>query len=403
VGKDGTVTRRSPRPARLKVAQVIYSLEVGGLEKVAVSLTRALDETRFESFLISLKGPGPLLGQLPLDAGHCLLLQPQSGSWLPRRPIDLEAVRQIRGFLGEHEIDVVHLHNVGPLVYGAVAARLLARRPRIVYSEHNQVYRASARLKRQFRQYLRMADRTVAVSADLQRYLQNVLRVPVPVEVIRNGIAVQTPTATAAAALRQELGLRPDDVVVGTAVVLSEQKGLTYLLQAVPAVLRDVPNARFVIAGDGPLRKALEEQTRAAGLERHVSFIGFQRDVARVISAFDIYVLPSLWEGLPLALLEALALGRPIVATSVGGNPEVVDHGVNGFLVPPRDAAALATALVHTCADEAFRKEAARINRLRFEQQFSLESMIRAHEHLYESVAGHSVGAPQSSRLHVAV
>jgi glycosyltransferase involved in cell wall biosynthesis len=400
VGKDGAVKTPGEMGNRLKVAQVIYSLEVGGLEKVALSLTRALDENRFESYLISLNGPGPLSSQLSLDPEHCLLLEPQSSSWLPRRPIDCSAVLRIRRFLKDHGIQVVHLHNAGPLVYGGLAARLSLNRPRIIYSEHNQVYRASSRLKRRFRQYLRLADRTIAVSADLQRYLQNDLRVPVAVEVIRNGISVQCPPEAMAASVREELGLRPSDLVIGTAVVLSEQKGLTYLLEAVPAILRDVPNARFVIAGDGPLRAALEEQTRAAGLQQSVSFIGYQKDVARVISAFDVYVLPSLWEGLPLALLEALALGKPIVATTVGGNPEIVQDGVNGLLVPPRDPGALARALAQVCGDERFRHEVANSNRGRFDEQFSLAQMVRAHEQLYESAVKHPATALQRQRLH---
>jgi len=400
MGKDDAVT---PAPRPLRVAQVIYSLEVGGLEKVALSLTRALDAQRFASYVVALNGHGPLRHDIPVAADRCLLLESAADAWLPQRPLDVRKLLRIRRFLRHHEIDVVHLHNAAPLFYGGLAARLLRKRPRIIYSEHNQVYRASSRFKRQFRQYLRLADKTIAVSADLQRYLTDTLRVPVTVDVIHNGISAPRYDREGMLALREAYGLGPEHTVIGTAVVLSEQKGLTYLLEAVAPVVRAVPHARFVIAGDGSSRQALEEQARAAGLTPYVKFIGHQREVAKVISAFDIYVLPSLWEGLPLALLEGLALGKPIVATSVGGNPEIVEDGVNGYLVPPREPGLLAAALIRTCSDEPFRRRASAQNRLKFGREFSLSSMVDAHEQLYESIVAEHVGGFERPRLRAAV
>ncbi|PKN49481.1 MAG: hypothetical protein CVU63_02030 [Deltaproteobacteria bacterium HGW-Deltaproteobacteria-20] len=159
------------------------------------------------------------------------------------------------------------------------------------------------------------------------------------------------------------------------------------LLEAAREVVAKEPRARFVLAGEGPLRAELERTASDLGLGDRFRFLGYRSDMPRVISALDVYVLSSLWEGLPLALLEALAMGKPVVATRVGGNPEVVDHGVNGFIVPPRDASALAQALLKTCRDDAFRRNARDVNRTRFETQFSLQAMVSAHEKLYVEVA----------------
>ncbi|RZJ75333.1 MAG: glycosyltransferase, partial [Flavobacterium sp.] len=188
--------------------------------------------------------------------------------------------------------------------------------------------------------------------------------------------------------VRRELGFAHDDFVIGTAVVLSEQKGIRYLIEAAKRVCAELPKARFVVAGDGPLRGALEDMGRASGLGERLTFLGFRRDIPELISSFDVYALSSLWEGLPLALLEALAIGKPIVATRVGGNPEIVEDGENGFIVPPRDADALARALVRVALDDGFRARVRAANVAKFAARFSLEAMLRGHAETYADVVG---------------
>jgi glycosyltransferase involved in cell wall biosynthesis len=153
-------------------------------------------------------------------------------------------------------------------------------------------------------------------------------------------------------------------------------------------VLAKVPAARFVIAGGGPLRESLETQARALGIAGRVSFLGHRNDIPDVVSAFDISVLPSVTEGLPLALLEALATGNPIVCTRVGGCPEIVDDGVNGFLVPPRDSAALADRILQLHADRALRDAIRARNLEKFSRRFTLRAMIDAHEQMFSELVG---------------
>jgi len=369
------------------ICQVVNNLDVGGLEKVVIALTRNLDRSRFVPYLICLDGRGKLFDEAGVPPERCLVLHKSPAMNLGLLRVDPRALWQIRAFVRERALDLIHAHNVAPLAYAGVATRL-GRRPVMVYSEHNQIYSASAASKLKFRYYLHLADHLVAVSHDLSGTLVREARVRRRIRVLHNGIDGARFRRLDGAPVRAELGLAAGERLVGTGVVLSEQKGIRYLLEAAGQVVSSRPEVRFAIAGDGPLRGELEQRASALGLDDKVAFLGYRADMPEVISALDVYVLPSLWEGLPLALLEAMAIGKPIVATRVGGNPEVVEHGVNGFLVPPRDPGALAEHILRALDDEDFRRRAEQANARRFAREFSLEAMVRAHEQLYEEVTG---------------
>jgi glycosyltransferase involved in cell wall biosynthesis len=174
--------------------------------------------------------------------------------------------------------------------------------------------------------------------------------------------------------------------LLGLVARLHRQKGLGDLLAAVAWVRERVPDVRLLLIGEGELRDELEAQARALGLSGAVIFAGIRTDVAEIVAALDIFVLPSLWEGTSNAVLEAMAAGLPIVATAVGGTPEVVVDGVTGLLVPPRDPSALAGALVTLLQDADLRHRMGRAGRERVKQYFSLERMVRRTEALYEEL-----------------
>ncbi len=367
---------------------IVNSLDVGGLEKVVINLIRHLDRDKVVPYLVCLDGPGKLFAEAGLPSDRCLVLK--------KRPLNLGLIHvdpsfvlTIRKFLKANEIDIVHVHNFGPLVFGGGAARLIARkRPRVVYSEHNQVNSASDKTLARFRWWVRLADQVVAVSHNLQSVLLDRLKISRPVQVIHNGIdgALFT-SGDDREQVRAELGVGPDDFLIGTAVVLSEQKGIRYLLEAAQRVLGAAPAIKFVIAGDGPLKNELGDLARTLGLGGSVVFAGYRKDVPRLLSGYDLYVLPSLWEGLPLALLEAMSLGKPIVATRVGGNPEIVEHGTNGFLVPPKDPRALADALLTAYRDRAQAPRMKVANQQKFAAEFSVQAMCRQHERLFAALS----------------
>jgi glycosyltransferase involved in cell wall biosynthesis len=378
--------------SKLGVAMVVNNLDVGGLEKVVVSLLNNLDRNRFDRYLICLDGPGKMADDVDLPPDCRLVLKKNPDRRLPLVGVNIDTslFTAIRRFVRDKGIRVLHAHNLAPLLYAGIATRLIPmrNRPALVYSEHNQIYSASAGQKRRLKYYLKLADQVVSVSQDLQRTLvRDAGARPDGVRVLYNGIDGKRFVFQDKHKVRRELGIPDGDFVVGTAVVLSEQKGIAFLLDAARQVLAREPAIRFLIAGDGPLRADLEAKARQMELGDRVVFLGYRRDVPDLISSYDAYVLPSLWEGLPLALIEALAIGKPVVCTSVGGNPEIVEDAVNGFVVPPRDSAALADRILRLYKDRPFVDSVRQRNVEKFKQQFSLQSMVGAHERLFEELA----------------
>lgn len=372
--------------AKLGVCFIVNNFDVGGLEKVVIDLANHLDRSRFEVSVVCVDGPGALFDRLDLEPEACLVLDKSNMMRTPVGTFDPMMIVRLRSFLTRRRVSIVHAHNVAPLVYGGIASRLCWRRPVVVYSEHNQIYSASTGAKRKFIFYVRLADHVVAVSHDLKNTLREKVHLS-DARVVHNGIDGERFSSTDGGVVRKELGIAAEEILIGTGVVISKQKGLVYLLRAAKGVLEQEPRARFVVAGDGPLRSELEQQASDMGLGDRFRFLGYRSDMPQVIAALDVYVLPSLWEGLPLALLEAMAMGKPIVATRVGGNPEIVEDGVNGYIVPAKNVDELEKALLRTCRDDVFRERVRRLNRAKFEDRFSLQAMVDAHESLFLDVA----------------
>jgi glycosyltransferase involved in cell wall biosynthesis len=184
-------------------------------------------------------------------------------------------------------------------------------------------------------------------------------------------------------AARQELGIAEDTKVLGFASRLVRQKGLIHLLDALPAVREAHPDVLLLVAGEGDRREALEAAVRERGLGEAVRFLGVRMDIPRLLKVFDLHVLPSLWEGLPMIILESMAAGCPTVATSVGGVPTAISDGRNGRLVAPRDAEALAAAIVELLGDAEQRRRLGEKSRDTFRRRFTAQIMARRYEALY--------------------
>lgn len=360
----------------VKVAHVVLSLQPGGLERFVVALSTARAMAGVEQVVVCLDEPGVLASQVEA-AGHRVVL-------VPRRPgLDLRLVARLVSFFREHAVDVVHTHSLDPMFYGGIAARI-ARVPLLIHTQHNTHLRtASPRERLKFRLAQWLFDNVVAVSAETGRVLAEFGVLADRRAIILNGIDL----ACFRPQERLLDGARPDDaLVIGTVARLASEKGLDRLIKAFGKLYISHRSARLVIAGDGPLRAALEEQVCHAGLSESVYFLGYRSDVEAVLSEFDLFVLPSLTEGIPLALLEAMAAGVPVLATAVGGVPEVVEDGRSGRLVPPDDVEALHQALEHLAGDPTARAHFARAARARVEHLFDLEAMARAYRVLYRPV-----------------
>jgi glycosyltransferase involved in cell wall biosynthesis len=231
----------------------------------------------------------------------------------------------------------------------------------------------------------RVVDRYIAVSRALARDIEQRLDVPpTQIQVVPNGIPLEPFESLPAADPQVRLAMagRLDLPIVLTLARLDEQKGLTYLLRAAA----QLPHVAVVIAGEGPARGALAAEVGALGIADRVSFLGFRSDIPRLLANADLFVLPSLNEGLPLAVLEAMAAARPVIATAVGGTTEVVRHRETGLLVPPSDANALASAIDELFRDSELASQLARAGRALVRRGFSSAAMARSVMAVYDEL-----------------
>ena len=192
--------------------------------------------------------------------------------------------------------------------------------------------------------------------------------------------------------VRRHLGFQDSDLVVGAIGRLAPQKGLIYLIRAFPLILRSVPQAHLVIAGSGPLEAELKAEARRTGADNRIRFLGFRRDVPDLLSAFDVYAQPSLWEGLSISLIEALAAGCPVVTTDIESSREVVDHGSTGLLVAPADPVVLALAIEKLLSSPALTNDFSENGRRAAAERFSEERMVDAILAAYERARGSGHG-----------
>jgi glycosyltransferase involved in cell wall biosynthesis len=373
------------------IAHYADSMTFGGVEQVMLMLLSGLNRKQWRPILYCHEETAPeRLIRGAIDAGvECRSIR------TPKDLRDWRALHAFRRQLVKDQPKVFHAHLNWPLGcrLGLVAARL-ARVPKVIATSHlfhpvNQI--RFSKLKQGLQSAL--IDTYVAVSREVARGLRDELNVSESkIRVVHNGIAFSRQTAATATALRSELLRGPDRPIILTAARLHPQKGHDGLLEA--AV--HVQHALFVLAGDGAERERLQARAATLGISDRVRFIGQRTDVADLLAACDLFVLPSLYEGLPLGLLEAMAAGKPVVATAVGGTNEVVVDGVHGCLVAPRDAVALASAINGLLGDPGRAARMAAEGQARIKERFSVEFMVRATEVVYEdALAGKGAGEPE--------
>jgi glycosyltransferase involved in cell wall biosynthesis len=290
--------------------------------------------------------------------------------------------------VSKNRIDLVHAHSPVPASIARLA--LARRRVKMVYTEHNVWERYHPLTRSANALTFPLNDRVFAVSdhvRDSVRYPRSLSRLPMPeVETLYHGIDPNSIDAwTNKNGVREELGLPEGAPVVGTVANFKTPKRLDLLLRAADVVRRDIPDVRFVFVGKGPTEAEIHEMARSLHLEQTVLFSGFREDAPRVVTSFDIFALSSEFEGLSIAVIEALALGKPVVVTKVGGLPEVVRDGVEGFVVPPGDHRALAERIVQLLRDPTLRARMGAAGRVRAEA-FDIRRSVSRMESVYEEL-----------------
>jgi glycosyltransferase involved in cell wall biosynthesis len=353
---------------RLRVVHLVPGLAIGGLEKLLVEFAHHADRERFALRFVALDGRGVLAKEIESYGWPVTALDVPDGL----HPCLFLCLARL---LGRWRADVIHTHDERAHVYGTLAG-VLARVPQIIHTQHGRkpLSRRQSWLLRITSQFL---DRFVGVSDDVGRWAVQ-QRVPTRViRTIRNGIDLERFPFT---------GPCNDGPAVLVAR-LSPEKDVETLLRAARLVVRETPDFRLEIAGDGPCLPALHQSAAAHGLAGCVRFLGSVREIPALLGRASLFVLSSLTEGVSLTLLEAMASGLPVIATRVGGNPEVVADGETGLLVPPGDPRALAAAVFRLRRDWGQAAQLGRAGRRRVEACFDVRRMVAEYEKMYLGVS----------------
>jgi glycosyltransferase involved in cell wall biosynthesis len=363
------------------VIHFIDGQAMGGAERVVLQLIEGLDRRVWRPVLFHHRSAGlaPVLAQArQLHVETRALPRMETVKDLSRLP---EWVRTIR----DERPDVLHAHLLWPLSckYGLLASAL-AGVPAVVATAHLFMDVSSKPVVRiQPRVIAWTVDRYLAVSECVARQLRHSFRIPSrKIEVVRNGINLARFHAGPDAGVRASLTGGDDRPVVLTVARLEAQKGLHDLIDAA----RQVPHALFVVAGDGPERSRLEAQARSEGVGDRVRFLGHRDDIPELLACADVFVMPSLYEGLPLAVMEAMAAGTPVIATAIGGTDELIVDGETGVLVPPANPSALAAAIRMLLDDPEHAKALACAAQRLAHQEFGCARVVQRVGEVYEEL-----------------
>jgi glycosyltransferase involved in cell wall biosynthesis len=305
----------------------------------------------------------------------------------PRTEVDLTAAWRLSRVVKKLRPDVVHAHDPHGIAMAALALSFAggAPAPVLVASRRVDFHLKGNSLSRwKYRQ----VDCFITASEAIRQML---IADGIPASrtvTVHEGIDVEHVESAARVNVHEVFWLPHHAPIVGNVAALTPHKGQRYLIDAAHLVVQEVPDARFVILGEGELREHLERQVREYRLEKHVLLPGFRTDVLGCIKGFDLFVMSSVTEGLGTSLLDAMACSKPIVATDAGGIPEVVDHGVTGTVVPARDPRAMATAIVALLSDENRRQTMGDAGLARVKARFTVERMVAATAKVYARAAG---------------
>lgn len=324
------------------------------------------------------------------------------------RPLaDLKAFLHLCRVVRATGVDIIHTHSSKAGVLGRMAGKLCSR-AKILHTPHCFAFLHTSGFGRAMKSFFvaceralgAFTDRLLVVSAEERDAVVRHRIVPAErISLVHNGVAAgQPPDLQRAARILNELGVEPGVRLIGSAGLLNQAKGYEHLIDALPEVLEAFPDLHCLMIGHGELEDALRARARRAGLASRVVFSGYVERCEDLVAALDVFILPSLWEGMPYALLEAMAIGKAVVASRVGGCAEVVEHGESGLLVAPGDAAALSEAIVQLLRDPAQRERMGERASQRVRERFGLERMIAGLEGVYQELAGaaHAARAPSA-------
>lgn len=377
------MTRSGTRPASAPRRLAVILSDLGG--GTGDHLLSMLPLWRQAGWTVRLQSEAPLTSRLTVDAPIEYLGR---RSRLLRFPVaQVVTAGRIAAGLRRHPVDLVHTYFFWSIVYGR-ALKAAGRIGRLVENREDEGFSWGRMEYALLRRSRALPDRVICVSEAVRQVaLRREGLDPGRVVVVPNGVPLAVPAPDRARGARAELGYSDRHLVVGMVSNLNRAiKGVPYFLDAVPLIARAVPEARFVVFGTGRDEPALRADARERGLDPVLQFAGFRSDIDRFYPALDISVLTSLSEGLSIAILESMNHGIPVVATRVGGNPELVVEGETGFLVPPRNPEAFAERVTALLRDPALRHRLGAAGRRRVEERFDIRTAARRYLAVYDEV-----------------
>ena len=379
--------------SKVRILYIIGSLRLGGAEKQVAELALGLDKSRYEVDICCLNEAGPLAEGVRQNGVKVAVFDVSLpyGKFNPLSYLHvLRHIFRIRRYIKERKPDIIHGYLFTAYIVGAICGRW-AGVPVIIASRRSLGYFKDDKPWRQkLENYVNKKTDYILVNSKAVR--EDVLRrernCEGKIRLIYNGVDLKKYRPDGAAPeVRREWGLGEAEIVVGVVANLIHYKGHLEILEAAAMLKHDFPHLRFVFAGrDGGMKRAILEKVSALGLEGKIILTGSRMDIEGIMPAFDILLLASHEEGFSNVLLEGMACARPIVATNVGGNAESVVDGETGFIIPPRDPAAIAAALRKLLTDSALRVRFGWAGRTRVEQYFSRERLIRNMDEFYQEI-----------------
>jgi glycosyltransferase involved in cell wall biosynthesis len=365
----------------IRLLQITHDLEIGGLQQVVVNLCRKIDRNRFYVQVLCLRSLGPLTDEIErLGIKVHLLPQKVHGT-------DYFSFLKVANFLTQEKIQIIHTHNTQPLVDGTIGALLSSGRTRIFHTDHARTFPDKKRYmfaewccSHFLRKFIGVSEQT---TSNLRKYEKIPIKKLITIE---NGIdSERFDVDVDTEVLRTEFKLSITGPVIGVISRLEKVKGITYLLKAMPELLAKHPDLSLLVVGDGGERNALERECEELDIRERVVFTGNRFDIPEILKLLDVYLLPSLSEGLPMGLLEAMASGCPVVASRVGGVPGAVKHGETALLVSPGQSDEIAMAVDKLLNDPRLRETIANNIKVSFGKKYSAANMANRYMDLYDS------------------
>ncbi len=363
---------------KINMLQLVNGFAIGGGEMKVLELVQHLDKDRYNITVCSVGQGGPLEVEFRRIIERVEIYDKKFS-------FDFSLVAKVARLMKEQEIEILQTTLFYADIIGAYAA-YLAKVP-VVVSWEPVTGPFAFRHLWSYKLAMQKIDRVVAVSEDIrQRVIRERKLSPEKVMTIHYGVDLEKFAPEDQSLTKGNIGVSDNQLVLGTVARFDYPKGHKYLIDAAPEIIQQFANVRFVLVGDGPLRQEIEQQIEKLGLSDYFVLLGFRRDVKQLLGLFDLFILPSVSEGLPNAVLEAMACSNPVVATAVNGLVEVIEEGRTGYLVPPQNPSEIAKAVIKILKSPVTMKEMGRRGRNRVANHFTMEQQINKFEQLYLSL-----------------